>query len=96
MATGFAEFLERMSKDQSFAEAVKMAGDRIAEAEKDLEDEEILRRAGKEMGYEFTAGDIERNFVDDQELDGAELRNIAGGGKSNRGSQCLGWCVIKA
>ena len=72
-------FLTRMEEDSAFAEEVKAKGDNIAEAEKLSDGREILVKAGKELGYEFTMGDLERSIADDQELDDEELAKAAGG-----------------
>ena len=80
MDKDFKAFLERIKEDPAFAEAVKQAGDRIVKAEEGLGEGEILFRAGKELGYEFTLGDIDRKMAEEQELDDDELALAAGGG----------------
>ena len=79
MAKDLKAFLERMKEDSAFAEKVKETGDRIKKDEENLGEGEVLVRAAKELGYEFTLGDIDRNIADEQELDDDELASAAGG-----------------
>jgi predicted ribosomally synthesized peptide with nif11-like leader len=79
MAKDLNAFLERTREDSAFAEAVKEAGDRIAKAEEISGEGELLVRAAKDLGYEFTLGDIERSIADEQEVDDTELERVAGG-----------------
>ena len=79
MAKDLKAFLTRMKEDSAFAEEVKAKGKSIAEAEKISDERELLVKAGNELGYEFTMGDIERLIAEDQELDDKELAKAAGG-----------------
>ena len=79
MTKDLKAFLTRMKEDPAFAEEVEAKGNNIAEAEKLSDGREILVKAGKELGYEFTMGDLERSIADDQELDDKELAKAAGG-----------------
>ena len=79
MAKDLKAFLTKMKEDSAFAEEVKAKGKSIAEAEKISDERELTIKVGKELGYEFTMGDIERSFADDQELDDKELKKAAGG-----------------
>lgn len=90
MAKDLNAFLTRMNEDSAFAEEVKAKGKSIAEAEKISDDKELTIKVGKELGYEFTMGDIERNFADVQELDDKELDKVAGGEIIDWGPWCWG------
>ena len=79
MAKDLNAFLTRMNEDSAFAEEVKAKGKSIAEAEKISDEREITVKVGKELGYEFTMGDIERSIAEVQELDDKELDKVAGG-----------------
>ena len=86
MAKDLNAFLTRMKEDSAFAEEVKAKGKSISEAEKISDEKELTVRVGKELGYEFTMGDIERSIAEDQELDDKELKKAVGG------TIIFGWC----
>ena len=75
MVKDFEEFIKKMHEDPEFARKAKERGKSIAANE----EREIIIKIGKEFGYEFTAGDIDRFNADNQELDDSELANVAGG-----------------
>lgn len=79
MAKDLKAFLTRLKEDSAFAEEVRTKGKSIMETEKLSDDKELTIRVGKELGYEFTMGDIERSIADDQEVDDKELKKAAGG-----------------
>ena len=58
-----------------FEEIVK----RVSEAGEAKSDAEVICIAAKELGYTFTAGDLERFFASGEELDPDELESAAGG-----------------
>lgn len=89
MARGYQEFLKRASEDSTFAKEAKTRGKIIAEAEGITDDREILIKVGRELGYEFTMGDIERDLADGQEVDDEMLEGVAAGFVSEDG-QCSG------
>lgn len=79
MAKDLKAFLTKMREDPAFAEEAKAKGKSIAEGEKITDEKELAVKVGKELGYEFTMGDIERSIAEDQELDDKELAKAAGG-----------------
>jgi predicted ribosomally synthesized peptide with nif11-like leader len=79
MAKDLKAFLTKMNEDATFAEEVKAKGKSITETEKISDEKELAVKVGKELGYEFTMGDIERLIAEDQELDDKELAKAAGG-----------------
>lgn len=75
MVKNFEEFYKKVHEDPEFAKIVK-------EKVKDVatnEEKDLIIKVGKEFGYEFTAGDIDRFNADTRELDDSELDNVAGG-----------------
>ena len=87
MAKDLNAFTTRMNEDSAFAEEVKAKGKSIMEAEKISSEDELAIKVGKELGYEFTMSDIDRNIAEDQEVDDKELEKVAGGGE-----YIEGWC----
>ena len=79
MAKDLKAFLTRIKEDSAFANEVREKGKSIMEAEKISSEDELAIKVGKELGYEFTMGDIERSIAEDQELDDKELAKAAGG-----------------
>ena len=74
-------FLTRIKEDSAFANEVREKGKSIMEAEKISSEDELAIKVGKELGYEFTLSDIDRNIAEDQEVDDKELAKVAGGVK---------------
>ena len=87
MAKDLKEFLTRIKEDSSFANEVREKGKSIMEAEKISSEDELAIKVGKELGYEFTMSDIDRNIAEDQEVDDKELAKAAGGYIDDDG-----WC----
>ena len=79
MAKDLKEFLTRIKEDPAFANEVREKGKSIMEAEKISGEDELAIKVGKELGYEFTMSDIDRNIAEDQEIDDKELAKAAGG-----------------
>ena len=94
---GISNELERFNNDiaanketaAKFEEALKKI---VEEKSADSDSDAIVKAAG-ELGYRFTAADMERSYAERQELDLGEMEQVAGG-KNNPNDTDKGSCWV--
>ncbi len=71
----FEEALKTKEKREAYEAALK----KIAEEKSAKSDGEAIQKAAKELGFDISMEDLERNYASKQEVEDEELDAVAGG-----------------